>query len=75
MQPSPHYENGSRAVRVLSVKTPPGYEWINTKQAEKIWGRSRQAILNWCNNGTFQQFGMATRQDMMGRWFILVRIE
>jgi hypothetical protein len=64
----------SQVVERLSIPTPKGHQWIDTRTAEKVWQRSRATILNWCRDGTFQYFGMSVRQDHTGKWYILVRV-
>lgn len=60
------------AVSAVSVPTPPGHKWVNTRTAMRIWNRSHSIITRWCYQGVFQEIGCPVRKDHTGHWQILV---
>lgn len=44
--------------------------WIPLSFVSRRWGRTDRAARQWCNDGTFREFGYDTFRDEQNRWWI-----
>lgn len=63
--------NGDTHTTLLPHESAP-FHWRSTTFAAKFYGKTRQRIIQWCNEGIFAGRGIPVYQDASKRWWIAI---